>query len=219
LVSTIIPAYNAESFLGEALQSALTQAGVTEVIVVDDGSTDKTAEVARSFPEVRYIHQEHLGISVARNRGAQESRGKYLAFLDADDIWVPGKIRAQSEILDATRTDMIFGNAVQFRVREGRTVFEGEPSPAKLAGTMMIRKASWEKTPGFSTEWRVGEFVDWYLKATEDGLTSSVLGMTLLFRRLHENNTGAHGFGRADYVTIVKNSLDRRRASAHPKVE
>lgn len=217
MVSTIIPAYNAELYLEEALESALTQAGVTEVLVVDDGSTDKTGEIARGFSEVRYIHQNHLGVAVARNRGARESHGKYLAFLDADDIWVPGKIRAQAEILDSTPTDMVFGNAVQFRVREGKTVFEGEPQPAKLSGTMMIRRASWDRTPGFPTEWRVGEFVDWYLKAAENGLTSRVLGMTLLFRRLHETNMGANGFGRADYVTIVKNALDRRRAATHPK--
>jgi glycosyltransferase involved in cell wall biosynthesis len=217
LISAVIPAYNAERFLAPALESALTQAGLDEVIVVDDGSTDKTAEIAQSFERVRYIHQEHLGLATARNRGAQESRGDYLAFLDSDDIWVPGKIRSQAEILDETKTDMVFGNVVQFRVREGKTVFEGEPVPAKLAGCLMIRRSSWDKTPGFSTEWRVGEFVDWYLKATEAGLKSKTLSMTLLFRRLHENNLGASGFGRADYVTIVKNSLDRRRAAMHAK--
>jgi glycosyltransferase involved in cell wall biosynthesis len=213
LISAVIPAYNAETYLSAALESALTQSGLDEVIVIDDGSTDKTAEIAQSFKRVRYVHQEHLGLAVARNRGSQESRGEYLAFLDADDIWVPGKIRVQAEILDSSPTDMVFGNVVQFRVKEGRTVFEGEPAPAKLAGCMMIRRASFEKTPGFSSEWRVGEFIDWFLKATEAGLTSRAMGMTLLFRRLHENNMGASGYGRSDYVTIVKNSLDRRRAA------
>ena len=217
MISAVIPAYNAELFLADAIQSAIAQSGLSEVIVVDDGSTDKTPEIAQSFPEVRLIHQEHLGLSAARNRGARESQSKYLTFLDADDIWVPGKTRAQAEVLDATTTDMIFGNVAQFRVREGKTVFEGEPIAAKLAGCMMIRRSSWDKTPGFSSEWRVGEFIDWYLKATEAGLTSKTLSTTLLFRRLHENNMGSSGFGRADYVTIVKKSLDRRRATSHSK--
>ena len=85
LVSVIVPCYNGAAFLEEALRSALGQSyPEVEVVVVDDGSTDSSAEIARRFP-VRYIRQENRGLSEARNAGIRESKGSYLVFLDADD--------------------------------------------------------------------------------------------------------------------------------------
>lgn len=216
MISTIIPAFNAERFLAEAIGSAIQQSPTNEVIVVDDGSTDRTAEIAKSFP-VRYFYQENAGLAAARNRGVQESRGKYLAFLDADDIWVPGKLQAQAEVLDTTDFDMVFGRVVQFRVQEGKTLFEGNPTPAQLASVMLLRRSSWDKLPGFNSEWRVGEFVDWGIRAKEAGLTHHMLETTVLFRRLHEDNMGRKGYGRGDFVQILKDSLDRRRVAACAK--
>ncbi len=90
LVSVIIPVYNYDRYLGEAIESALGQTYQhLEVIVVDDGSTDQSGEVARSFAGrgVRYCHQVHAGIGPARNRGVELAQGEFLAFLDADDRW------------------------------------------------------------------------------------------------------------------------------------
>ncbi|WP_297260513.1 glycosyltransferase family A protein [uncultured Desulfovibrio sp.] len=91
-VSVVIPAYNYARFLPIAVQSAQQQRGTdfsVEVIVVDDGSTDDTAEVAASLPGIRYIHQENQGLSAARNTGMQAARGDFLLFLDADDLLAP----------------------------------------------------------------------------------------------------------------------------------
>ena len=90
LVSIIIPCYNQAQFLREAIQSALAQTySHREIFIVDDGSTDNTAEVTAGFAGVRYIHQENSGVSTARNTGLKESRGEYLVFLDADDRLLP----------------------------------------------------------------------------------------------------------------------------------
>ena len=90
VVSIVIPAFNHAHFLGEALASAVgqTHPGI-EVVVVDDGSTDNTAEVVRRYPEVRYIRQENRGLAEARNTGIQRSNGEFILFLDADDRLVP----------------------------------------------------------------------------------------------------------------------------------
>ncbi|MCV4871952.1 glycosyltransferase family 2 protein, partial [Escherichia coli] len=90
----IIPTYNYGRFIAAAVESALGQTlGPAEVIVVDDGSADTTAEaVARFGGRVRYIRQENAGVCRARNRGVEESRGELIAFLDADDIWEPTKL-------------------------------------------------------------------------------------------------------------------------------
>jgi glycosyltransferase involved in cell wall biosynthesis len=100
-VSVVIPAYNAAGYLSASIASALEQAGVLEILVVDDGSTDDTERVAAPFgPPVRVIQQANRGVGAARNRGIEESRGRYVAFLDADDTWLPGKLAKQ---LDALR--------------------------------------------------------------------------------------------------------------------
>ena len=94
LVSIIIPAYNSEKTLAICLAACLNQSGPdTEVIVVDDGSTDGTARIAQTFP-VHYIHQENCGPAAARNRGAQAASGGVIAFTDADcvpeRVWIDG---------------------------------------------------------------------------------------------------------------------------------
>ena len=90
LVSIIIPCYNQADFLPEAIKSALEQTYTNrEVLVVDDGSTDSTPQVATAYAGVRYFRQENSGVSAARNAGITQSRGEYLVFLDADDRLLP----------------------------------------------------------------------------------------------------------------------------------
>jgi glycosyltransferase involved in cell wall biosynthesis len=99
LVSVIVPCYNGEAYLEDALWSALEQSYPrVEVVVIDDGSTDRSAELAQSFP-VRYIRQENRGLSHARNAGIQQSRGDYVIFLDADDRLKPNAIEAGLQAL------------------------------------------------------------------------------------------------------------------------
>jgi hypothetical protein len=90
LVSVVIPCYNQAHFLSEAIESVLAQSYPHfEIVVVDDGSTDNTSEVAVRYPEVRCIRQDNQGLSRARNTGIHHSRGEYVVFLDADDRLLP----------------------------------------------------------------------------------------------------------------------------------
>ena len=96
-ISCIVPVLNGERYLTEAIASVLTQTEPPlEIIVVDDGSTDRTVELARSFGDaVRLVRQEHRGVSAARNHGVRVARGELLAFLDADDLYLPRKLAQQ----------------------------------------------------------------------------------------------------------------------------
>lgn len=101
-VSVVIPTYNCAEYLGDAVASALSQEGCSlEVLVVDDGSTDDTPLRYHSFPGVRYLYQsKNKGPASARNQGVRIARGKYVAFLDADDAWLPGKLKVQVQLLN-----------------------------------------------------------------------------------------------------------------------
>ncbi len=100
-VSVVIPAYNAGKSLGRAIDSVLAQTHhPDEIIVVDDGSTDNTADVAHGYGDkVRFIRQENAGASVARNTGIEAAASEWIAFLDADDEWLPRKLKLQTEHL------------------------------------------------------------------------------------------------------------------------
>ena len=104
LISVIIPSYNSGKFLGEAIESVVNQTYKNiEIIVINDGSTDNTEEIAKKWQKrderVRYLkHKENKGPSAARNTGIKNSRGEYIAFLDDDDEWLPEKLERVIEI-------------------------------------------------------------------------------------------------------------------------
>lgn len=142
LVSAVIPAYNAAPFLREAIESVLAQSYPSmECIVVDDGSTDWTAEIARGFGDrVRLITQDNSGVSAARNRGVAEARGDLVAFLDADDRWVSTKIERQVEVLRTSARVGLVYTGLQV-VDEHGSELEYVPAPSSrqaFANTLLL---------------------------------------------------------------------------------
>ena len=118
-VSVIIPAYNAEAFLARAIRSVEAQSFRDfEVVVIDDGSADRTAEVAQGFSSVRYVGARHLGAAAARNRGLAEAGGDLVAFLDADDEWLPEKLARQLEFMNGLGSSFSYTDS--YIVRDGR---------------------------------------------------------------------------------------------------
>ena len=108
-VSVIIPAYNAEAFLARALRSVVAQTfNDYEIVLVDDGSTDGTAEIAQSFKQVRYFHQPNRRQPATRNRGLKEAKGELIAFLDADDEWLPEKLERQLAFMSERDSQISF---------------------------------------------------------------------------------------------------------------
>jgi glycosyltransferase involved in cell wall biosynthesis len=102
-VSVVIPCYNAERYIVATIETVLAQQhpGI-EIIVVDDGSSDRSVELVRAtFPQVRVVQQANQGVAAARNHGISLATGEWIAFVDADDIWLPGKLAAQFQQLAA----------------------------------------------------------------------------------------------------------------------
>lgn len=222
LVSVIIPVYNCECYLAQAIESVLAQTyQPIELIVVDDGSTDGSAEVAQQFtPHVRYHRQANSGTAVARNRGVTLARGSFLAFLDADDVWVADKLARQlAAFRDTPDLDMVFGHVRQFYSREGQ--LDDSPAgtmPGYSAIAMLIKRESFQQAGPFDTRWQVGEFIDWYAKAMDAGLRSRMLPDVVALRRIHATNQGiTQRPARTDYARILKAALDRRRQQQNPE--
>ncbi len=126
LVSVIIPAFNAGGFISETLDSVFAQAyRPMEVIVVDDGSDDKTSKIVKNYqPDKQdrlvYIYQKNSGPSAARNAGIRKSNGKYITFLDADDLWPKGKLQKQVELMEGNKeVVLLFGNVKRFSEERG----------------------------------------------------------------------------------------------------
>jgi glycosyltransferase involved in cell wall biosynthesis len=116
-VSVIIPAYNAAAYIGQALESAFAQTFQDfEVLVVDDGSTDETASIVASFGDrVNYLRQDNAGSAKARNLGIRKSRGLFIAFLDADDLWLPDKLARQVALMrEQPEVGMVFTKHINF---------------------------------------------------------------------------------------------------------
>jgi len=113
-ISGIIPTYNREKTIARAIDSALNQEyPLSEIIIIDDGSRDGTHAIVESYGEkVKYIYQENLGVSAARNRGVREAKYEWIAFLDSDDYWLQHHIRCLAEAIEATRGEaaLYFGD-------------------------------------------------------------------------------------------------------------
>ena len=223
-VSTIIPCHNGERYLAETLRSALSQpCDDHEVVVVDDGSTDGTAEVARSFgDEVRYVHQNQGGASRARNRGIENATGDVLAFLDADDLWTGNALPLMLAALDADPSNgLVVGMMEQFvspeLPAEARATFRFSPEPvtARMCGSVLVRRAEFERVGAFSPELASGEFIDWLSRAEHLKVKSVTVDAVVLRRRLHRTNHGVmRREARQDYLRVVKAALDRKRAAS-----
>jgi glycosyltransferase involved in cell wall biosynthesis len=127
----IVPVWNRPRFVRSALESALAQdcPGGREIVVVDDGSTDETPEVLRSFGDrIRVVRQANAGPAVARNRAIAESSGELIALLDSDDVWLPGKLAAQVALLDAApRACLVHSEVEEFWEDGSRRRWERRP--------------------------------------------------------------------------------------------
>lgn len=222
LISVIIPVYNCERYLAEAVECVLRQSySPHEVIVIDDGSRDGSARVAQSFGQsVRYRFQENAGIGAARNHGASLARGDMIAFLDADDLWLGDKSARQMAAFDADPSlDIVSGHLEHFHSPELDEAVKQKiycpPGlmPASLAGAL-IRREFFERVGDFEINWRVGEGIGWLMRATEAGARMLTLPDLVIRRRLHETNQTARNRAHLnEYARVIKAALDRRRAA------
>jgi glycosyltransferase involved in cell wall biosynthesis len=220
-ISVVIPLRDGAAHVREALDSVLGQTlPPHQVIVVDDGSTDGGPSIVQALtPEVTLIRQPHRGSADARNTGLALADREFLAFLDADDLFVPDKLEWQVATLqDQENGQAIFGQVEEFVSPEtpaaARSLLRAPHSArrARALGSMLIRREAFDRVGPFREGSGRGDALDWFARADEVGLRQLHEPRLALRRRLHAANTGLRELGKErEYVRTMKAALDRRR--------
>ncbi|MEG3896116.1 MULTISPECIES: glycosyltransferase [unclassified Microcoleus] len=227
LISVIIPAYNGDRYIVQAVESALCQTFTNlEIIVVDDGSTDNTHQVLQPYIDrIRYIYQENQGVAAARNIACQLAQGEFLAFLDADDYFLPSKLEKQLACFDADPAlDMV--QTGWFMVDEkGREISAVKPwqQAPKLdlesfiifkcvrPSAMMLRQKWWEKLGGFNDNFPLAEDLDFALRLALKGCKAVWLEEILTCYRQHNSNIMSSGLPLMKNTEILMKEFFERR--------
>jgi glycosyltransferase involved in cell wall biosynthesis len=226
-VSIILPAYNAEHYLEQTLESALAQtASDFEILIVDDGSSDATASIAQHFanrdPRIRLLRQQRQGVSTARNLAMAAAQGTYFALLDSDDIWMPGYLAAQLRVLhDHPDIDVVSANAINLGGELDRTVWKTvRPGLHPVSLLMLIRvedsvsimsvfrRRVWEQLRGFDANMDGNEDYDFWLRAAADGVGILFNSTPLVYYR---RTTGSLSANEAQMLLGIQRPLKNLR--------
>jgi glycosyltransferase involved in cell wall biosynthesis len=220
LVSVVLPVFNGELFLREAIESVLAQTwSPVELIVVDDGSTDGSADIAREYP-LSYLHQENSGVAAARNRGAEEARGELLSFLDQDDVWLPQKLERQVAALEADSGAGICSCLFEMFLEPGdelpdwadETFLEGSHRTAQV-GTLLVRSEVFDEVGPFDTSYFAANDTDWFLRTRDLGVSVVFVDEPLQRYRLHAANASAQRERiQREHMRVYWESVRRKKA-------
>jgi glycosyltransferase involved in cell wall biosynthesis len=220
LVSVVIPVFAGERFLGEALDSVAAQTHPrVEVIVVDDGSPDASAEIAAARPGVRLLRESHRGVAAARNAGLAVAEGELIAFLDQDDQWLPDKLARQVQRLaERPELDLVLCHLemtlVEGTPRPGwfEPVWLREPQAGYVPSAWMVRREAFERIGSFDTSYEIACDSDWLARAKDAGLRSEMLSGPLVRWRVHgANGSYDQDTMRREMLRMLRRTVGRQR--------
>ena len=226
MISFIVPAYNEERLLGTTLLAinAVAQAldEACEVIVVDDGSTDRSAAIARGFgPPVRLIEAPHRGLAAARNRGIAEAAGTWLLHLDADDLLLPDALATLARHRDATPgCDLVSGRFECFLTpglaSDATYRLPEAPQTGHLPGVSLVRADLFRTHGGLDETYPVNADLEWFIRARDQGMHIHPIDDVVMRRRIHGRNMSLLRKAEmaAARLRIVRGALARRTHAA-----
>lgn len=211
-ISIIMPVKNGSNYIAEALESIRRQGCNVEIIVVDDGSTDNTADIVSKYGCTVLSHKESMGPVVAKNTGLQAAKGDYILFMDHDDKLRDNVLKTMCEAL----SDSPEFSAVQAQVQDFKSPDCGdspvavrpEPYYGLFTGAILIRRSVFDTIGLFPTTLTAGEIIDWSDRMSQHGLLIKKIDLVSTDRRVHNNN-----FGRTRRLEELKNyaAILRRR--------
>lgn len=224
LVSIILPVKNGERFLAEGISSVLSQDyHPLELIVIDGQSTDKSAEIVRSFPEAKYSLQTGVGINEAWNQGIDEASGEYIGFMGSDDIWEPNKIQKQIRYFKENPEFLCNITMVEMFLEKGitpppsfRMELLGNAYPGYMLEALLAHRSIFKQIGGFLTNIPGPQDLDWWLRLKDSGKTVAILPETLVYKRIHDLNLSYSEkpiHSNSSLLSAMQRSIKRKRKS------
>ena len=219
-ISIVIPVFNAELYLSEAINSVLNQSNPPhEIIVINDGSTDQSLEILESYEKkIKLISRENKGVAFSVNEGIQLASQPWIGFIDADDLWMPNKLELQYRYLSENpEVQILFGQMRQFISPElpisiKDTIYcPSVPESGFIRPAMLAHQSIFKKFGLFDSNLRIGDFIDWFQKIKENGVKFECLDETVYQRRLHKNSLSSRSGAQNEFLKILKAKLDRAR--------
>ena len=216
LVSVIVAAYQAEAFLEDAIASILAQDYAPfEVVVCDDGSTDRTPEILAAHPEVHRIRQANAGAAAARNAAVAASTGELLAIFDADDLWPPNRLSVQANyLLEHPEVGCVLGRQEWIDPPPWltRDAVYGDLDGIPILSAM-LRRSAFEALGGFDESFTHSEDMDLLFRLRENGVQIEVLPDIVMFRRYHGENLSGSAPSTSPLLRSLRQKLERERAA------
>jgi glycosyltransferase involved in cell wall biosynthesis len=196
-----------------------------EVIVVDDGSTDDSAAIAETYPGVQMVRKANGGLASARNAGITAAHGAFVAFLDADDLWLPAKLAKQLALLarhpeaDLCLTQVQHVSTLPEAMRAAYDLPDEAPRLGRLMQCLLARRRAFDLVGAFDGSTRTRGDQDWFVRAADAGLVEIVVPEVLTLRRIHGANRSLEIDSKVsdDFLTIAKRTMDRRRQEGGDK--
>lgn len=224
LVSLIIPVYNGQQYLPQTLESAVSQTYKNlEILVIEDGSEKTSQEIVARFKNAQYFYQKHQGNAQARNYGIELAQGRFISFLDQDDILPADKIKHQVEFLVSNPTKYIVSGLTQEFVSEGETVPTWvRPRTLKTLhrgaspGTWLIRRSLFTEVGTFKPELKSTSDMEWFYRLKQLHYEISFLEEVVLHKRIHAHNQSAFpSYSQAQqYYSEMLGILKRKQSNA-----
>lgn len=217
LISIVMPVWNGAAYVAESLQSIVQQAVNYEIIVVDDGSTDSSRDIAATFP-CRVLAMAHAGIAKTCNTGIQHAKGAYIMILDQDDLLCAESL---PKLLNAFTEDnslqVVTGKAQDFISpdcnSQDKACLKIRTSPyyGLMSGCMLMRRDVVDIVGKFNESYRAGQAVDYLMRIMQSGINCHKLNFISAMRRLHANNTSRTMKDKqfSDYGAILRAKLTR----------
>jgi len=226
LVSCLVPVYNGANYLAETLSNIVEQTWpALEIVVLDDGSSDDSAEIADSFGDpVRVVRAPHTGLSGARNQALAEAKADFIAYQDADDLWHPEKIARQMAAFDSSPdAGIVRCYAQNFWIDEIRHEADKltewqivQPVVGYTMPACIVRRRVFDEVGRFNESMPINSDKEWHIRASDVGIHSVIVEEVLHYRRIHHSNLTrrAAETERETMIELVRKRLDRSRADS-----
>lgn len=222
LVSAIMPVFNAEEFLEAALESLLRQDYEPyEIVVCDDGSTDRSAEILRSYPTIRTVHhQGNRGRAAACNSAFEASRGEFITSFDADDLWPPNRLTMQAGyLLEHPDVGCVLGRQEWINPPPwlGRDPVYGDLDGIPIGSATMVRRGVLDEVGGFDATFLYSEDMDLLVRLRERGIGIAIVPEIVVYRRFHRNQMTASPPSTPPLLRSLQQKIARERAAQKAK--